>query len=90
LIELHSNKVSIRKINSGIDFLSYVCLPHRKILRTRTKRRILKKVEEIMNSFDRGIINEKVFSSKINSYFGIIKHCKGEKIKEQINRIFFD
>ncbi|MFA4846071.1 MAG: RNA-directed DNA polymerase, partial [Patescibacteria group bacterium] len=36
---LHPNKVEIRKLNQGIDFLGYVTLPHYRVLRTKTKRR---------------------------------------------------
>ncbi len=67
-LELHPKKISIRKISQGIDFLGYVSLPHYRVLRTRTKRRILKKVSK----------------DNITSYLGMLIHCKGLKIKNTI------
>jgi len=36
-LRLHKNKVSIRKLKQGVDFLGYVVLPHHRLLRTKTK-----------------------------------------------------
>jgi len=67
-LELHPKKISIRKIAQGVDFLGYVSLPHYRVLRTRTKRRMLKKVSK----------------NNITSYLGMLTHCKGEKLKNTI------
>ncbi|MDP1625265.1 MAG: reverse transcriptase/maturase family protein [bacterium] len=68
-LELHPNKVSIRKARQGIDFLGYVVLPHRNVLRTKTKRRILKKVN----------------GKNQASYKGMLLHCKGKMIEKEID-----
>ena len=39
-LELHPRKITIRKLNWGIDFLGYVVLPHYRLPRTKTRRRI--------------------------------------------------
>lgn len=44
-LSLHSDKIIIRKYRQGVDFLGYVVLPHYRILRTRTKRRMLRKIK---------------------------------------------
>lgn len=67
-LELHPKKISIRKISQGVDFLGYVSLPHYRVLRTRTKRRMLKNVSK----------------ENATSYLGMLTHCKGEKIKNSI------
>jgi retron-type reverse transcriptase len=89
-VELHPNKVEIRKLNSGTDFLGYVALPHRKVLRIKTKNRILQKIEKLRNDFGEGKISQEKLEQVIQSYLGMLKHCKGEGIQEQINRIFLD
>lgn len=43
-LRLHPNKVSIRNFYQGTDFLGYVVFPGHKILRTKTKRRMLRKL----------------------------------------------
>lgn len=65
---IHPGKVSLRKVNQGIDFLGYVVLPHYKALRTTTKHRIL-------NRAARGIPE-----NSWQSYLGMLKHCRGFKI----------
>ncbi|MCM8782687.1 MAG: reverse transcriptase domain-containing protein [Candidatus Omnitrophica bacterium] len=44
-LELHPNKVIFRKFNSGVDFLGYVIFPHYVLPRTKTKRRLLRKIK---------------------------------------------
>ena len=67
-LELRPSKVFIRKLSRGIDFLGYVVLPYHKVLRTKTKRRIFKKVSD----------------KNLQSYLGVLKHCNGYKIKQSI------
>ncbi len=45
-LDLHPHKIGIRKERQGIDFLGYVLLPRHRVLRTRTKRRMVKKLRE--------------------------------------------
>lgn len=67
-LSLHPNKVIFRKYYQGIDFLGYVVRPYCITLRTKTKKRILAKVSE----------------KNLASYFGVLKHCNGYKIKKVI------
>lgn len=41
-LSLHPDKVFIKTLSSGIDFLGWVHFPHHRVLRTTTKRRMLK------------------------------------------------
>ncbi len=43
---LHPSKVSIRAFHQGVDFLGYVVRPHHKTLRTKTKIRMFKRIDE--------------------------------------------
>ncbi|MEK7114768.1 MAG: reverse transcriptase/maturase family protein [Patescibacteria group bacterium] len=76
-LQIHQNKIILRKRNWGIDFLGYIVLPNYKLLRTKTKKRIFKK-----------LLNNKISEQALQSYFGILKHCQGYKIKEQIKKIY--
>ena len=75
-LSLHPRKVEVRKSSQGIDFLGYVIFPYYKVLRTTTKKRILKK------------INLGISNSTKQSYLGIFNHCKGYKISKHINKTF--
>jgi len=46
-LNLHPNKVFIKTFSSGVDFLGWVHFPHHRVLRTTTKRRMLKKLEKL-------------------------------------------
>ncbi len=87
-LELHPNKVEIRKIRQGIDFLGYVTLPHDvNIVRTNTKRRMMRKIKKAKKDLDRERITEETFGSIVSSYLGVLSHSRSEKTKTDIKRI---
>ena len=84
LLELHPQKVYIRKFCQGVDFLGYVILPHYIVLRTKTKRRMIKKMHLRKQELKQGLITEETFNQSLQSYLGILKHCQGYKIGQKI------
>lgn len=81
---LHDDKISVRKYAQGIDFLGYVDFPRFRIMRTRTKRRMIRRLEKERKALRSGIINKRHFENSLQSYTGILKHCNGHKIREAI------
>jgi RNA-directed DNA polymerase len=69
-LSLHDKKIIIRKLSQGVDFLGYVVLPHYRVLRTKTKNRILRKIDE----------------KSLPSYLGVLSHCRGYKIRRMIEK----
>jgi len=61
-LSLHPDKVFIKTIASGVDFLGWVHFPKHRVLRTTTKRRMLKKLKD----------NPK--NETLQSYLGLLKH----------------
>lgn len=88
-LQLHPQKIIIEKHHQGVDFLGYVIFPHHNILRTKTKNRIINKMLEKSENFEGGLISETNFSQSLQSYFGILKHCRGRGIKKKIKEIIF-
>ena len=86
-LNLHPDKVSIRKFRQGVDFLGYVALPYYRILRTKTKKRMMKKLSAKRKLVDMGMVPEEKFQQSLKSYMGILKHCRGYKIETKINEI---
>ena len=72
-LELHPAKVSIETLASGIDFLGWVNFADHRVLRTATKKRMIRRLD--MNSSD----------ATINSYLGLLRHGNGEKIRRKLN-----
>jgi hypothetical protein len=83
-LELHPNKIFIKTISSGVDFLGYVILPHHKVLRAKTKRRIFRKIIVKRQKLEDGLATEKSFNQTLQSYLGILSHCRGYKAKKQL------
>lgn len=69
---LHPQKVFIKTVASGVDLLGWVHFPDHRVLRTTTKRRMMKKLEK----FDSPEI--------IQSYLGLLAHGNTDKIKRKI------
>lgn len=86
-LELHPNKISIETFSSGVDFLGMINFPHHKILRTKTKRRMLKKISKKREELKDKIISQKYFEQSLQSYLGMLKHCEGWVILRDIERM---
>jgi len=67
-LELHPKKLSISTVASGVDFLGWVNFPDHRILRTKTKQRSFKKLNDI----------------NFQSYLGILRHGNGHKLRMKI------
>lgn len=83
-LQLHPNKISLRKYRRGIDFLGYVVMPRAIVLRTKTKRRILRKLNRKVFDFKRGKISEEKFMQSFNSYLAVLNHANSHKLREEI------
>lgn len=89
-LELHPKKVSIRKYSQGIDFLGYICLPHHILPRTKTKRRIIKRIKIRIYEFKEGRISSEILNQSIQSYLGFLKHADSFRfLKTLRNWIWF-
>lgn len=84
-LSLHPRKVDIRKIHQGIDLLGYVCLPYYKVLRTRTKHRMLLKISEVATAFLQEKIEKEYFDAVVSSYKGMLGYCNGQKNLNKID-----
>jgi len=72
-IELHPDKVSIKTLASGIDFLGWVHFPDHRVLRSATKRRMFKRLKE-----------RKENENTLQSYLGLLSHGNANKLKSKI------
>ncbi len=87
-LELHPNKVNMRKFRQGIDFLGYLVLPYHIVLRTKTKRRMLKKLFKNQGLLECGLIDKESFNQSLQSYLGMLKHCDGYELELMIKNNF--
>ena len=71
-LELHPEKMFIKTLASGVDFLGWVNFPDYRVLRTSTKKRMFKRLEKNPSS------------ETLNSYLGLLKHGNTYKLKREI------
>lgn len=83
-LSLHPDKVSIRKYGQGIDFLGYVTLPKVRVLRTKTKKRIIRKLKQRVKQFKNNEIKEETLLQSINSYLGVLSHADTHELKQKL------
>ncbi len=89
-LELHPQKISIRSYRQGIDFLGYIILPHHIVIRTKTRRRIFRKLKERAVEYRKGAITEAQFDGVMRSYLGVLSHANAYDIRtELLNKIWF-
>lgn len=72
-LEMHPDKVSLATLVSGIDFLGWVHFPDHRVLRTTTKKRMFKRIEESNGK-----------PKTISSYLGMLSHGNARKLREKI------
>jgi len=80
-LSLHPKKITLRKLEWGIDFLGYIVLPHYRLPRTKTKRRLFRKLKEKINSG--------TFEQSLQSYFGYLKHANSYKTIQRLKNSFW-
>ncbi|OGN03876.1 MAG: hypothetical protein A2831_03100 [Candidatus Yanofskybacteria bacterium RIFCSPHIGHO2_01_FULL_44_17] len=88
-LELHPNKMTIRKFQQGIDFLGYVTLPHHQTLRTKTKKRIFRKLKKRIVEYKSDLITRKTLDQSLQSYLGVLTHADAYKLSEQLKNQFW-
>ena len=72
---LHPNKVFVKTFASGVDFLGWVHFFDHRVLRTITKKRMLKRIQ--------GLEEE---NPTVQSYMGLLRHGNSQKIKQKIKQ----
>jgi RNA-directed DNA polymerase len=72
-LEIHLNKIFIKTMSSGVDFLGWINFPGYKVLRRATKDRMFRKLNE-----------DNYKEESLNSYLGMISHGNAFKIKKEL------
>jgi hypothetical protein len=73
-LTIHPKKIFIKTLASGVDFLGWVHFTHHRVLRTSTKWRMFRKLEESHKE------------ETLASYFGMLGHGNGHKLVNKIKR----
>lgn len=87
-LELHPKKIEIIKYNRGVDFLGYVILPKHIKVRTKTKHRIVRKLNFLIKQHERGEISKERVEASLQSYLGVLSHANAYKLAEKLKNHF--
>ena len=75
MLGLHPDKVFIKTLASGVDFLGWVHFSNHRVLRTSTQRRMFK------------MIMANNSPETVNSYLGLLKHGNTNKLSKKVERL---
>lgn len=73
-LDLHPGKVFIRTLASGVDFLGWVYFPDHRVLRTATRRRMFKRLDE------------KSAPGAVASYLSFLKHGNTYNMRQVVQK----
>jgi len=74
-LSLHPDKVSISMFASGVDFLGWVHFPDHRVLRTTSKRRMLRRIEQTEGN-----------EQSVQSYLGLLAHGNAKKLQARVRQ----
>jgi len=89
LLKIHEDKTKIRKAGQGIDFLGYIDFVKYKLVRNKTKKRILKKFLGRIRDYQSGAISKNSLSQSLQSYLGFMSHADSYEIQEYFKNKFW-
>lgn len=76
-VDLHQRKIILKKLGQGIDFLGYVVLHKHRLLRAKTRQRMVKRLTGY------GVSRE-----QMGSYLGLLLHCDGHAWEEWVRGLY--
>jgi len=87
-LTLHPKKIKFSTAYQGIDFLEYNIFIKHRLLRTKTKRRVFKKLGKRSEDFRAGKISADTFKHSLSSYLGVLSHADAYELSEKIKNQF--
>ena len=81
-LSLHPNKVFIKTLYSGVDFLGWVHFPHHRVLRTATERKMMRNIQA-----KRELGDQEKLEATVDSYLGMLSWGNGLKLGEKIKSL---
>ncbi len=83
-LELHPKKAEVFPVDKGVDFLGYVVLGNRRLLRKSTVKRFLKKKKRYMAMLANGKLPEESLQGIYASWRGYAKFADSYKLMEKL------
>ncbi len=88
-LNLHPKKITIRKFSQGIDFLGYISLLDYRLIRSKTRRRIFRKLKSKIIQYKRELVNQHSLEASLQSYLGVLSHAHTYKLSKEVKNQFW-
>jgi retron-type reverse transcriptase len=89
LLMLHPKKVGIRKLKQGIDFIGAVLFQNHRLVRTRTKQRMIRRLKKSYEEYLNGKMEVSSMDQKVQSYLGVLSHANQHKLSQAIKNAYW-
>lgn len=86
---LHPKKITICRFNQGVDFLGYLIFPKYRLIRTKTKRRMIAKLKRRIVEYHSGKIGSRTFCQSLQSYLGVLSHADAYRFGQDLKNSFW-
>jgi RNA-directed DNA polymerase len=77
-LDLHPEKIFFQSVYDNVDWLGWQIFPHHRILRTKTKRRMLSRLSQKYRS------DPENFDPVIHAYFALMSHGNVGKVEREV------
>jgi len=88
-LTLHPEKVQIVKYRKGVDFLGYVQFPHYRLMREKSKQRMMRKLDGAAYRHRLGDLDDASITATLQSYLGVLSHADAYKLSERLKNQFW-
>lgn len=89
LLDLHPRKVTLNNVHQGIDFLGYILFLNHRLVRTRTKRRMKRRLEENYINYLNGKVESSHMDQCLQSYLGILSHANQHDLTQALKNSYW-
>ena len=83
-LQLHPDKLILRKLNWGIDFVGYNVLPHYSLPRRKTVKRIFRQIARWGATG-----NKTALAKAMPSYLGYLSHVRAYCVSQEVRDVYF-
>jgi len=86
-LTLHPDKIIISNYYLGIDFLGYIIFPYFIVPRTKTKRRIFRKINKKVQLFRENKLSYDSLNQALQSYLGYLSHADAYELSKELKNL---
>lgn len=88
-MQLHPYKIHIDNIYQWVDFLWYITFPHYAVLRTKTKHRMIRKMNKLSKNYMKWKQEKESLNQVFQSYFWIMSHANCFELSSNIRNNYW-